>query len=284
MRALLFLVCLSIAGCGTAIVAVDAAAVDAGNDVQIYDLHDANDRDANDRDANDIDAAVLLDANDIDANDIDAAVLLDANDVDALDANIPTDIGPFDSGIARTADPSTHPTATPIAPFTECTVTTFHDTIVSADHRTPCSPIPYPSYPPSAGPHYDIWANYRTYASPIPWGFLVHDLEHGAVILAYHCENDADCAAVRTEMASIVTDRGLDDVCRVEMESNPSRFIIVADPLLPVPIAAVAWRNVYEATCLDPASLRAFVTAHYGMGTEAICYPGIDSSDGGWCP
>jgi hypothetical protein len=184
----------------------------------------------------------------------------------------------------RTTDPPLHPTATPIAPFTECAVTLSTDTIEGADHRTPCEDIPWPYRPPSAGPHYYIWASFGTYTEPVPWGYLVHDLEHGAMVFAYHCENDADCDPVRAELAQIIADYGVDPVCR--METTATRFIVVPDPTLPVPIAAVAWRNLYEATCLDDASLRAFVTAHYGMGSESLCASGLDAPpDGGsWCP
>ena len=215
-------------------VGTDASELDAGTDANDLDAHD-------------------LDAHDLDAHDLDASDL-DAHDVDANDAFVPIDIGPFDAAITRTSDPPTHPSATPIAPFTTCTVTTFTDTIEGAEHRTPCEAIPYPYYPPSAGPHYSIWASFQTYDAPVPWGFLVHDLEHGALVLAYHCANDADCNPVRTEMASIVAARGLDPVCR--LDDTNTRFIVVSVPDLPVPIAAIAWRHVYEASCLDPASLR----------------------------
>ncbi len=287
MRALALGMALVAMGCGTAASAdagADAAARDAGPDALVRD----GSTDAARADAAS-DASPVPDAAESDGGETgDAASALDAAAEDAaLDAGAsdagPSDAGPSDAGIVRTSDPPTHPAAPPIAPFTECTVTTSTDTISGAEHRTPCDPIPYPAYPPSAGPHYSIWASFRTYAAPVPWGFLVHDLEHGAVVLAYHCENDADCDPVRAELASIVNDMGVDPVCR--MEVNATRFILVPDPALPVPIAAVAWRNVYEATCLDPTSLRAFVTAHYGMGPESLCVPGRDEPDGGaWCP
>lgn len=268
-------------GCGTAGApdgGADAAARDAG-----VDAHDGS-PDIRPVDASHDTSVTELDAAELDAALVDAAAVeTDAASEDAaLDAGA-TDAGPSDAGIVRTSDPPTHPTAPPISPFTECTVTTSTDTISGAEHHTPCDAIPYPAYPPSAGPHYSIWASFRTYDAPVPWGFLVHDLEHGAVVLAYHCENDADCDPVRAELASIVADMGVDPVCR--MEVNATRFIVVPDPALPVPIAAVAWRNVYEATCLDPPSLRAFIAAHYGMGSESLCVPGQDVPDGGvWCP
>jgi len=154
-------------GCGTAVpfATFDAAHVDAGSDASALDAGniDASDLDAGDIDANDLDTGDL-DTNDLDAGDLDAS---DAG-ADATDAYVPVDIGPFDTGIARTADPPTHPSATPIAPFTTCTVTTFTDTIEGAEHRSPCEVIPYPYYPPSAGPHYYIWANFETYTMPVP--------------------------------------------------------------------------------------------------------------------
>ena len=110
----------------------------------------------------------------------------------------------------------------------------------------------------------------------------MHSLEHGAVILLYNCATATDCDAVRAEFASIITDHGLDPLCRDEDWS--SRIIVVPDPTLSVPIAAVAWRNVYQATCLDSPSLRSFVDAHYGMATESLCLPGVDFSASAWCP
>jgi len=271
--AVFFALLTSIAGCGTAIGPDDAARADVGSDAGSDVGSDAGSDAGTD--------ASELDASDLDANDLDAATL-DAANLDATDAFVPFDIGPFDAGITRTADPPTHPSVTPIAPFTTCTVSTFTDTHDGAEHRNPCDAIPYPFSPPTAGPHYGIWADFQTYTAPVPWPFLVHDLEHGALVLAYHCENDADCDPVRTEFAAIVAAMGVDPVCR--METNATRFIVVPAPDLPVPIAAVAWGHLYEATCLDSTSLRAFVSAHYGMGSESLCVPGIDGSDGGWCP
>jgi|GEM_PF-903549 len=249
-------------------------------------LVDASNEDAAQADAADADAAIeMLDAAlespdtammeaGVDAS-FDAAVLLDA------DARA-TDAGPVDAAITRVNDSVTNPPATPIPPFATCTVTTSVDTISGAEHRTPCTDIAYPFYPPSAGPHFSQWASFNTYSAPIPWGFLVHSLEHGALVLLYNCATATDCDAVRAEFASIITDRGVDPICRDEDWS--SRIIVVPDPTLSVPIAAVAWRNVYQATCLDSASLRAFVDAHYGMASESVCFPGVDFSASTWCP
>src|SRR5882724_4807922 len=54
-------------------------------------------------------------------------------------------------------------------------------------HMGLCSPLFYATNPPSSGNHYPIWAAYQTYAQPLLPGFWVHNLEHGAIVMAYNC-------------------------------------------------------------------------------------------------
>ena len=179
----------------------------------------------------------------------------------------------------RTDERTTHPDAEPIAPFTECTVYTAREPAVSTAHAEPCSALEYPFHPPASGRHYSRWASFRTYSEPVPWGFLVHSMEHGAVVLAHHCEGD--CSAVTAAFQAIIDEQGLDPLCRAE--DSPSRFVVVPDPELEWAIAAVAWERVYLATCLDMESLRAFVDEVYGHGRESLCAPGEDRETTGWC-
>ena len=249
----------------------DAASTDAGLDGGDDDGDDAASDDTFDGgdDASD-------DAGD-DASD-DAASDDTSDDVFFLDAC--AYIGPNapDSGIARTWSDAGRAGATPIAPFTSCAISMATDTFEGREHDPECFPIPYPYEPPSAGPHYPYPYPWGTYDAAIPWGYAVHDLEHGGVILAYHCANDADCDPVRAEFDAITAMYPIDD-CTTRAPTAPL-FIIVPDPTLPVPIAAIAWQTVYEATCLDPPSLEAFVAAHYNMGPEDFVYT---FPDGGSC-
>jgi hypothetical protein len=180
---------------------------------------------------------------------------------------------------ARVDEATTHPSAPPIAPFTECTVYTAREPTLSRSHVTPCDALDFPAHPPATGDHFGQWAAFRTYASPVPWGFLVHSLEHGAVVVAYRC--DTACPTLVSELQAIVAER-VDPACR--MEATPSRMILVPDPDLEWPIAVVAWEHVYLATCLDPPSIRAFVDAHYDRAPESFCFPGVDLEGAGWCP
>lgn len=175
---------------------------------------------------------------------------------------------PAEEGLVDVVE--TRPDAPPIAPATECVVTTGRAPVSDATHLTPCSDVDYPLHPPPGGPHYSMWADFAVYEEPVPWGFLVHSLEHGAVVLAHNCTEG--CPEVLAVFEQLRADRD-DPSCRDH--PNGSRVIIVPDPSLEVPIAAVAWEHVYLATCLDETSLRAFVDAHYAQAPEDLCVPGV---------
>ena len=49
--------------------------------------------------------------------------------------------------------------------------------------------VVYNSNPPSSGPHYPVWANFQEFAVPVDDRYLVHSMEHGAVL-------DAVCVIV----------------------------------------------------------------------------------------
>lgn len=159
--------------------------------------------------------------------------------------------------------------APPIAPFTECVVVTGREVVGSAGHVEVCSELDYPRLPPSAGPHFSAWADFGVYEEPVEAGFLVHSLEHGAAALLYNCPEE--CPEVEEAFARIRADR-VDPLCRLHPAGN--RIIVAPEPRLDVAIAAVAWGHVYLATCLDEASLRDFVAAHYAEAPEDLCAPG----------
>lgn len=182
----------------------------------------------------------------------------------------------------RTDEVVTHPDEAPIAPFEECTVYTATERAIARDHREVCSTLTYASHPPAGGSHYGQWAAFGLYDAPVPWPFLVHSLEHGAVVLAYRCEPGAECDALRAALEGVITDFGTDELCRDA--DFPSRFVLVPDPDLEWAFAAVAWEHVYLATCFDRTSLDDFVSAHYGQAPEDLCFPGLDRSASGWCP
>ncbi|HVR61035.1 MAG TPA: DUF3105 domain-containing protein [Polyangia bacterium] len=149
-----------------------------------------------------------------------------------------------------------------------------------ATHIVQCTPTTYLTNPPSSGNHYPIWANYGVYDKPVPWGFLVHQLEHGAVVISYRCAAgpsgcNVDLSGVQAFIASLPPD----DVCLAR-----KLITVVPDPALDVAFAASAWTWTLRADCFDAAVFGDFVSQHYGHGLERVCGGGIDLSASGWCP
>lgn len=182
-----------------------------------------------------------------------------------------------DGGLTNIVE--TRPDAAPIAPATECVVTTASAaTLEPATHLTPCVDTAFDTTPPCEGPHYSSWAAYGVYDAPVPWGYLVHSMEHGGVVIAYSC--GADCADVPPRLRALYDSYTADPRCSAS--GVPHRLIVVPAPDLDVPIAAAAWGEIYRATCLDENSLRAFLDAHYARAPEDTCAAGVDESPG-WC-
>jgi hypothetical protein len=133
------------------------------------------------------------------------------------------------------------------------------------------SSVTYCTMPPNSGPHYGLWARYRTYDTPVPWPYLVHDMEHGAVLVLYKCAGS--CPAVAAQLQAVIDARPVDALC--DPDAGVSRRVILAPaPDLDVPIAAAAWQWTYKASCVDAASLGAFIDAHYAMASENFCGDG----------
>ena len=148
-------------------------------------------------------------------------------------------------------------------------------------HITACSPTCYRTMPPSSGNHYPIWPAYKTYASPVPWGFLVHGLEHGAVVVVYNCPCGCpdEVAAAQAWIDALPDDQ----VC-----GTRPRMVLAPDPTLDVRWAASAWQDqvggwTLRSATFDQAVFNQFFVDHYGQAPELICGSGADGSQSNWC-
>lgn len=154
---------------------------------------------------------------------------------------------------------------------TKCPVTLESPPYMATrDHKDEGTPIEWNSNPPSSGDHFGQWATFREYLSVVPRGFLVHSMEHGAVLLLYKCAAppcDTVVAALRRVRDAVPNDPLCDP-------GLGKRVIIAQDPLLDVPVAAAAWGWTYKAQCVDEPSMIQFAKDHYGQGPENLCAPG----------
>lgn len=141
-------------------------------------------------------------------------------------------------------------------------------------HVLPTDPVSYCTRPPSSGDHYGDWANFVVYDKPVPYGNLVHSLEHGAVVMLYRCPTAMlPCKSTQNALVAIADAQPVDPICTAPLKR---RIIVAPDPTLDVAIGAAAWQWTYRAECVDTTSLGDFVTAHYGKATEDLCAAGID--------
>jgi hypothetical protein len=144
-----------------------------------------------------------------------------------------------------------------------------------AAHTDACVEIEYGTNPPSSGTHYGIWPVYKEYDAAVPRGFLVHGMEHGAVVIGYSCDDcEAEVAAART----LVAELGPDPLCCADPSCTgaTTRVILAPDPRLETRWAAASWGFTLVADCFEPDAFRAFVEAHRGRGPEAVCSNGAD--------
>lgn len=146
------------------------------------------------------------------------------------------------------------------------------------DHIPVCSLTDYLTNPPSSGNHYPIWADYQTYTSPVPFGFLVHNLEHGAIVLSYNCAvgtgshtGPSECDAEVAAAQQMINGLPVDQECLSLGQGVTFRAILSPDPDLDVRFAASAWGWTLRADCFDPDTFRAFAVTHYNQGREDIC-------------
>ncbi len=187
-----------------------------------------------------------------------------------------------DAGTRLVEEVVTRPASPALPPFDECVVTTARVLEPTAGHVSDCTDLTYDTVPPAHGTHYGSWAQFRDYDSPVPWGFLVHSLEHGALVLARSC--DASCPEVLDAFVAVAKALPPDEVCARAGSGVEHRLVTLVDPAQEFPILAAGWGRLYRATCLDLPSLLDFGASAYRGGPEDVCVPGADLAAEGWCP
>jgi hypothetical protein len=205
---------------------------------------------------------------------IEADVAVDGSETDATDALDDTgEAGALDGGDAADATGDAGKVCLP-ALTTSPSSGTCKPLIQSwqdEGHNHVSGDVTYCTSPPSSGDHYGVWANYTVYDAPVPYGNLVHSLEHGAVVLLYRCPTAMlPCKTTQNALVAIADAQPVDPLCMAPIKR---RIIVAPDPTLDIAIGASAWQWTYRAECVDSASLGAFVTAHYAKATEDTCAP-----------
>lgn len=161
-------------------------------------------------------------------------------------------------------------TSDPGEPQGECNVVETRYQNGTREHMAECDETDYPMSPPVFGDHYPTWAAYQTYDFAVPTGFLVHDLEHGAVVFFYDCPDGCDDEIA--DVQAFIDDLPIDPLCTAPVER---RTILVPRPGLGARWAAAAWGYNLTADCFDAELFRGFYERRVGKGPEDLCNQGI---------
>lgn len=114
-------------------------------------------------------------------------------------------------------------------------------------------PIDYPHTPPAGGDHAAVWANCGFYDEPVPDPYVVHDLEHGVVWLAYSPELELDDVEVIHDLVG----------------ANDKTIATPYDGLEPgEAVVATAWARQLRLDEVNDPRLAAFVDA-YQEGSQS---------------
>ena len=134
-------------------------------------------------------------------------------------------------------------------------------------HLTPSDPVPdYNSEPPTSGSHAPSAAACGIYRDTPPDINLVHDLEHGVIVVYYNPET---ASAVRGDLESFARDAG-------------THVIVTPREGMENPITLTAWRNLLRLDDYDRSAIDAFYGEFAQRGPEAgvPCPFQVDQTEG----
>ena len=127
------------------------------------------------------------------------------------------------------------------------------------EHITPDkAPVTsYNSNPPTSGPHYGEAAAWGTYDRVLPDETLVHNLEHGGIVIGYNCADGCP------ELVGQLKDLATQYRTKVVLAPRPNKDV-------PNRITLTAWTKLDQFNDFDADRIKAFITAFKDKGPEFI--------------
>ena len=123
----------------------------------------------------------------------------------------------------------------------------------------------YESTPATSGPHWGTPNNWGVYTSPQAESQLIHNLEHGGIVVWYQ-PAQIDAAELQ-ELSNWVAS-----------EVRGTRFKVILSPWAGAdfghPIAVTAWNWLLYQDALELGQIQSFMNAHYGRSPEPNGGPG----------
>ena len=124
------------------------------------------------------------------------------------------------------------------------------------EHIWPDHPVEYQTMPPTSGPHFPDPTAPGFYTTRPAFGYLVHSLEHGSVVIYY------DPAQLSPEIEKSLR-------AFVKANSDPEVGIVaVPDADFIYPFILTAWDKMLKLDKYDPRVVTAFLAEYLGRGPE----------------
>ena len=129
-------------------------------------------------------------------------------------------------------------------------------------------PAGYSTIPPTSGRHWPMWSKCGFFNHPLPDELLVHNLEHGNIIVSYNLADDTEVEALRSAVAAIPLAAEFAIV---------RRYTAIPEGM----VAVTAWGVLDRMIGVDPARIAGFFEDYPGnAGPEFAnglpCTTGID--------
>ncbi len=113
----------------------------------------------------------------------------------------------------------------------------------------------YNSNPPTSGWHYAVWADWGVYKEELPQERLIHNLEHGGIVIQY--KPDLDPATVTK----------LDDLKKNEFEC---KLVVVPSSKLDKSIVLSAWTRLYKTDTYEEETIKDFIKKYRNRAPELV--------------
>lgn len=124
---------------------------------------------------------------------------------------------------------------------------------------------PYSSTPAASGPHWDMPANWGTYQTPQVQEQVIHNLEHGGIVIWY-------------QAGQVTADQIAALEAYTRSWNGTERYKVIVSPWsgsdFGHPIAVVAWTWLLYLDEVDPDLMDQFIDQHYGQAPEPGGGPG----------
>ncbi len=126
--------------------------------------------------------------------------------------------------------------------------------------------VDYNSNPPTSGQHWAQPAEAGFYEEVLPDEQLLHNLEHGYVVVYYNCSDLSDeaCKRLKSDIQNAMRQAG------VSSNTRTPKLIAIPRPGMPDRVVYTSWGWLLRADRFDPEELLTFVRQHRDDAPEPL--------------